>query len=150
MIDMDLSNLLPTDEIKAIDALYAELAAKEGWLPRRLDEILERWFSLVADLEEGAPPSWASYLNEMHLRYNLDELVRHLPSPTSHKLADILKPWDKRFEEATQEVTGDETEEEARAHGYWTSRIPKKVRNAVDDYRKQEWIKMYPGYISLT
>jgi len=135
---------LSADEIRSANTTYVALAERYHWPPRELDEMLQRWENLVIRLEGEEPPSWASYFNDMHLRYNLEVLLNHLPDSIRDKLVAALEPWDRRFEAATQIVEGDLSDREARERGYWSSRIPMSIAKVNDAYQRDEWARHFP------
>ena len=90
--------------------------------PITVQRLLEGWARFTVSVESGVADGSVieDYWNDLDTRLLLQEALDSLPSDTSHRLEEAIRPLDSRFRDATLE------EQPARWRGgWWASRIPK-------------------------
>lgn len=88
------------------------------------NQLLFGWENLVEEIERGYSGCSYEYFNDLSIRSFFDELMLELPEVLVKKIKGLLQPLDKKFIDATIDVSS--TPKGNFGELAWEKRIPKK------------------------
>jgi hypothetical protein len=112
-------------DARAYLELFLEEFANIARYPLSLKDLVERWATLVREVEEGYADSIFEYANDVAIRDLLRTIETDGPSNLASSLRDYLEPLDRRFFMATNDTSRSIPGLVEMAGNPWRSRIPK-------------------------
>jgi hypothetical protein len=148
-LDTDF-HLLP-EEYKIANAIFMDVRLKYVRVERRsLNDFLDKWSKIVVSVERGYRGIVAEYQNDLSYRDMLEEVRRAAPDVIQEKLTAVLVPLDKRFCEATYEVSQPLFINKSKEDGFWWFRVPRKLQlsKGMEEYTRRDWMRQIPDLVS--
>ncbi len=122
--------------------LFEQFRATSSW-SAVFDNLLESWSAFVLSVEKGYGSTLFEYSKGLEKRDQIGDMLPELPDSVVDKLIPMLRPWDRRFKDATQEVMHPVLGYANTDKGVWWYRVPRVLKN--NDYPKITfWRRDYP------
>lgn len=126
---MSRSLHLTRDEAAVVSPILARLSRTAGF-PLALNRLLADWAQFVAEVERGYGRGVYDYENDLSVRDLLEQVLTQAPAVTHEKIVAVIRPWDRRFVEATRHAPsrhdGTDGAHAGPTDRWWWGRIPRR------------------------
>ncbi|NPA06271.1 MAG: hypothetical protein GXO54_02580 [Chloroflexi bacterium] len=138
---MALHLSLTPEEADALKQIEQRLS-KRARYELTLNRLLQQWRALVTQVEQGYQDSIYEYTNDLSARDLLEEILQEVPPSLREQVASWLRPWDARFDRATEKLDRPILANlEPAAAAWWWFRVPKKLGKELDDDLRAEGLR---------
>jgi hypothetical protein len=127
------------DDFNTISRIISVFTARAGF-KITLDGLLADWQNLTHKISIGYDNNIYEYMNDLSVRDLLEELMENVSEELRNKIMELVKASDEAFYNVTVDVPKPLLAKHCSAEAFWWKRIPKILKDELEDDLKKEGI----------